>query len=597
MKKSNCYNDQKRISNKKWIFAAVFVVACAIFGGFFSTLTASAREFNKFKVVQQQDDKHQIPDKYSTGPKGSLKKASPDGTYGGLTFKMSYTEDKVTKERSYNGNIRGTVVNELKSPVIIEGYDFSDMMIKTLEQYKITKDFVIKFKNCKFNVVYTDYEERKLKFVFENCSIKQYKGSNAEFYNCAFGGSTDDGMHIFRNVTVKDCYFSNMSMMAPSSTHVDGVQIFGDDRSRNDKTLTRGNNNPNAERELVDVYNIHFSNCRFEIPDLRLSGNPASVNACFSLALQYSNGSDVSLKDCIVNGGSNTLYAFAGTTDLSIKNIVYDNIRIGGASSGAFYPKYNDNLTLTGLKGIDSLYVGSVWKDDTGIHLSVTNDTTKNRVLKIVTDKGIFTKTIGAGPDGVNATATSFAQLPIDIEVTVPKDCAYVVCLDATEQEHIKQIRFVNYSGQDVYISPKLLGGYKNINDNVLMTGYCGNGVRFTLTKDYVLTISGSGDMEAYYLNTKDMSKYYEPAWYPYQGMIKEVIVQNGVTRIGGFAFKNCFSLEKVTLPDSLASIEGNAFANCCSLTSVDLPVSLANANIKGTAFIGTRLDPNAYIK
>ena len=597
MKKKKCYNDLMRIRLKKGILVAVYVLTCVIIGGFLNTLTASAANTNKIKIVQQQDDMHQIPDKYSTGPKGSLQKAEANGTYGGIAFKQSYKES--TDE--YTGNIRGSVISGLESPVTIENYDFSGMGIKLLEEYQLTKDFVIKFKNCKFNRINTDYEERRLKLVFENCSIVAFRGSNAEFYNCSFGGSTDDAMHIYRNVIAKDCYFSDMSMKAPSSTHVDGVQIFGDERINRIKNGVanpppRGNNDPNALEELVDVYNIDFSNCRFEIPDLVIPDNPASVNACFSLSLQYSSAANVFFKDSIVNGGSNTLYGCAGIdTGLTLKNIVFDNVRIGGASRGAFYPNYNDNLTLNGLVGMDALYIGSVWKDNTGIHLSVTNDTTRSRVLKIVTDRGVFTKTIGAAPDGVEPTATSFAQLPIDIKVSVPKNSAYVVCLDATEPEHVKQIRFVNYSGQDVYISPKLLGGNENLNNNVLISGNCGNDVRYTLSKDYILTISGNGDMQGFDLK-KGSPTYQEPDWYLYRGMIKEIYIEEGVTRVGGNAFKNCFAVSKITLPDSLTRIETNAFANCSSLINIRIPDSLPADHIKSTAFLGTRF-ANLYGK
>ena len=57
-----------------------------------------------------------------------------------------------------------------------------------------------------------------------------------------------------------------------------------------------------------------------------------------------------------------------------------------------------------------------------------------------------------------------------------------------------------------------------------------------------------------------------------YKGPGGGVIVPEGVTSIGGGAFKGCSSLTSVTLPDSVTSIGDEAFRGCSNLTSVTLP-------------------------
>jgi len=56
---------------------------------------------------------------------------------------------------------------------------------------------------------------------------------------------------------------------------------------------------------------------------------------------------------------------------------------------------------------------------------------------------------------------------------------------------------------------------------------------------------------------------------------IKEIVVESGVTRIGGAAFRGCANLTQVTLPEGLTEIGTSAFADCVSLTAITFPSSL----------------------
>lgn len=61
------------------------------------------------------------------------------------------------------------------------------------------------------------------------------------------------------------------------------------------------------------------------------------------------------------------------------------------------------------------------------------------------------------------------------------------------------------------------------------------------------------------------------------------VVIPNGVTRIGPCAFYGCSSLVTVTVPESVASISESAFEKCGSLTAVTIPESVKS--IGGCAF------------
>ena len=72
-----------------------------------------------------------------------------------------------------------------------------------------------------------------------------------------------------------------------------------------------------------------------------------------------------------------------------------------------------------------------------------------------------------------------------------------------------------------------------------------------------------------------------------YTGIGGNVIVPNGVTKIGGDAFKNCSSLTSVTLPKGVTSIGDSAFYGCGNLMSIDLPESVTS--IADHAFSGCK--------
>ncbi|WP_455106275.1 leucine-rich repeat domain-containing protein [Prevotella pallens] len=98
---------------------------------------------------------------------------------------------------------------------------------------------------------------------------------------------------------------------------------------------------------------------------------------------------------------------------------------------------------------------------------------------------------------------------------------------------------------------------------NAEKSGTCGANLKWHLTDDGVLTISGKGEMYDY--NDRG----------PWGSSIKRVIIGDGVTTIAGSAFSGCSSLTSVTIPNSVTTIDYSAFSGCSSLTSVTIPNSV----------------------
>jgi len=101
-----------------------------------------------------------------------------------------------------------------------------------------------------------------------------------------------------------------------------------------------------------------------------------------------------------------------------------------------------------------------------------------------------------------------------------------------------------------------------NLRATIIKSGSCGENVQYTLDSDDVLTISGSGNMANY-------SSSSERPWY--RCTVGKVVIEDGVTSIGDYAFNGCISLTNVTIPNSVTSIGYCAFSSCSSLTNVEI--------------------------
>lgn len=114
-------------------------------------------------------------------------------------------------------------------------------------------------------------------------------------------------------------------------------------------------------------------------------------------------------------------------------------------------------------------------------------------------------------------------------------------------------------------------------------SGTCGENLTWTLDNNGTLTISGTGMMYDY--TEGGVPTYTGGApWIDYRSEITSVVVEDGVTGIGEYAFCNCKNLTKVSLPNSLTQIGDLAFASCVSLAEISIPDSVVT--IGDSAFV-----------
>lgn len=91
-------------------------------------------------------------------------------------------------------------------------------------------------------------------------------------------------------------------------------------------------------------------------------------------------------------------------------------------------------------------------------------------------------------------------------------------------------------------------------------TGECGADAVWSF-EEGVLTISGTGSMKNYATDNTP--------WKNLKNQVKEVVIEEGITSIGSYAFADCKNLEKITIPQSVKSIGNCAFLQCDNLKNV----------------------------
>ncbi len=117
----------------------------------------------------------------------------------------------------------------------------------------------------------------------------------------------------------------------------------------------------------------------------------------------------------------------------------------------------------------------------------------------------------------------------------------------------------------------------------ILQEGTCGEHLKWTLDANGTFTLSGTGDMLHY---TGPGSG--DAPWLKAHDQIRAVVIEEGVTAIGNYAFFGCENLQSVSLPQSLTTIGNYAFFNCNQLTHTSFPDHLLT--IGDYAFAGCGL-------
>ena len=138
---------------------------------------------------------------------------------------------------------------------------------------------------------------------------------------------------------------------------------------------------------------------------------------------------------------------------------------------------------------------------------------------------------------------------------------------------------FISNKGTKCYVASRFITKYESKFGSINVdfeaksyaSGTCGENVNWTLDGDGTLFITGTGAMYNYKNSWGERAPWYEG----YTDYITSVVISDGITSVGDWAFYTCRKLSSVSLPDSLKSIGVRAFGETASLTSIELPSNL----------------------
>lgn len=98
-------------------------------------------------------------------------------------------------------------------------------------------------------------------------------------------------------------------------------------------------------------------------------------------------------------------------------------------------------------------------------------------------------------------------------------------------------------------------------------SGSCGIGSNITYDlNDTELTISGNGKIRSYAF-----------AYDGFSEVVESVVIEEGITGVGNYAFSRCKNIKEVQLPNGMGLIGDGAFQGCSSLEAISCPEQLVS--------------------
>ena len=346
----------------------------------------------------------------------------------------------------------------------------------------------------------------------------------------------------FSNLTAED--FVSLKNLTHAAFPITAIALIPKNKLQN-AVITSGTN----------IENSAFSGCTsltsVTIPDSVTSIGYEAFRSCSSLT-------SVTIPDNVINIG---IGAFNGCSSLESMTIAFVGNKANKTSSDTYQYPFGyifGTSSYTGGTAVEQRYYGSSTS-------STTYDT-----YYIPSSLRSVTVTGGNILYGAFYNCSMLTSVTIPDSVTSIASCAFEACSNLTSitiPDSVTSIGWSAFSG---------CTGLTEIYYTGDVASWCGiSGLGDIMSSGRMLYIGGE-EVEGDLVIPDGVTSIGSYAFYNCSGLTS-ITIPDSVTSIGNYAFEGCSGLTSITIPDSVTSIGRYAFYGCSGLTSITIPDSVTS--------------------
>ena len=339
-------------------------------------------------------------------------------------------------------------------------------------------------------------------------------------------------------------------------------------------TLTISGTGGMYSKDVLDDCDYNFKS---QIRDIIIKNGVTYISDAF---FYCSSLTSVTIPDSVTEIGSGAFSWCSSLTSVTIP----DSVTIIGDCA------FSNCSSLTSIKipdSVTSIGGGAFCGCDSLVSITIP-DSVEGDILSetFCGCRNLTQVNIGNGVTGIGYEAFGGCSNLKSIEIpgTIVAACAFYGCRSLTTITFINGVTSIGNSAfagcdslADIYVrgsaedwrnasmysdSQPLLNARIHF---VTASGICGDYLTWTL-EGGTLTIRGTGDMYDWY-----------DGWRDYTDTISEVIIENGVTSIGDYAFYDCENLYSITIPDSVERIGSSVLSSRGGPSEITIPAGVTS--------------------
>ena len=351
---------------------------------------------------------------------------------------------------------------------------------------------------------------------------------------------------------------------------------------------------------VTSIGNYAFEYCR----SLASVTIPEGVTSIGNFAfMQCEKLASVTISEGVTSIGKSAFYACDSLTSITVDA---NNAKYASDERGALfdkdktiliqYPAANTATSYTIPEGVTTIEERAFFECDSLVSVIIPEGVTSIGQFAFFDCSSLVSVTI---PEGVTSIqGRTFSGCNSLVTVTIPESVTYIgVNAFSSCDSLVSMILPKGVTGidTDAFFGCDSLASV-TIPDTVTIMGYSAFSGCYNLKSVYITDLAAWCKIE--FKDDADSNPLSNGADLYMNGKkATNVVVPNGVTRIGPYAFYGCSSLVTVTIPESVASISEQAFEKCGSLTAVSIPKSVTSIsysafedckNLKDVYYTGT---------